>query len=124
MRHRGRSLVVGVILFLGALVMTVGNGVLSGMDRGLRENIREGFLGDVVVAAKTQESDNVLFGVMGKGIARLDRYPDIRNALRRCPSIQAFTPVGKNMAMVLNEEDGNPSYAYLLGVDWRSESVV
>lgn len=120
LRHRGRSFVVGIILFLGAMVMTVGNGVLSGMERGLRENIREGFLGDVVVASNTQESDNVLFGVMGKGIARLDRYPEIRDALAGDPMVEAFAPVGKNMAMVLNESDGNPSYAYLLGVDWES----
>lgn len=120
MRHRGRSVVVGVILFLGALVMTVGNGVLSGMERGLRENIREGFLGDVVVASSTQHSDNVLMGVMGKGIARLDRYPEIRDLLERDPAIKAFAPVGKNMAMVLNEDDGYPSFVYLLGVDWHS----
>lgn len=120
LRHRGRSFVVGVILFLGAMVMTVGNGVLSGMERGLRENIREGFLGDVVIASNLQESDNVLFGVMGKGIARLDRYPEIRDALDEDPLVEAFAPVGKNMAMVLNESDGNPSYAYLLGVDWES----
>jgi len=120
LRHRGRSLVIGIILFLGALVMTVGNGVLSGMERGLRENIREGFLGDVVIASSAQRSDNVLFGVMGKGIARLDRYPEIREVLASRGEVEAFTPVGKNMAMVLNENDGNPSYAYLLGVDWPS----
>ena len=120
MRHRGRSVVVGVILFLGALVMTIGNGVLSGMERGLRENIREGFLGDVVVASSEQRSDNVLMGVMGKGIARLDNYPEIRAHLEHDPAIQAFTPVGKNMAMVLNEDDGYPSFLYLLGIDWPS----
>lgn len=120
LRHRGRSVVVGAILFLGALVMTVGNGVLSGMENGLRENIRDGFLGDVVVASSAQRSDNVLMGVMGKGIERLDRYPEIRAHLERDPIIQAFAPVGKNMAMVLNEDDGYPSFAYLLGVDWPS----
>lgn len=120
MRHRGRSLVVGIILFFGAMVMTVGNGVLSGMELGLRENIREGFLGDVVIASDEQESDNVLMGVMGKGIARLDRADEISSLLEGDPQVQAFAPVGKNMAMVLNEEDGFPSFAYLLGVDWES----
>lgn len=120
MRHRGRSIVVGVILFLGALVMTVGNGVLSGMENGLRENIREGFLGDVVVASSAQKSDNVLMGVMGKGIERLDRFPEIRDLLDRDPRIMAFAPVGKNMALVLNEDGGTPSFLYLLGVEWDS----
>lgn len=120
MRHRGRSLVVGVILFLGAMVMTVGNGVLSGMESGLRTNIREGFLGDVVIASDKQQSDNVLMGVMGKGIERLDRYPEIKALLDRDSMVLAFAPVGKNMAMVLNEDDGYPSFAYLLGVDWNS----
>jgi ABC-type lipoprotein release transport system permease subunit len=51
-RHRGKSIVIGVILFLGALLMTVGNGLISGMEKGLAENIVNSFTGDIVVISK------------------------------------------------------------------------
>ena len=38
-RHKGKSMIIGAILMLGAFLMTVGSGVISGMDRGLSENI-------------------------------------------------------------------------------------
>ena len=59
MRHRGKSLVIGVILFVGALLMTIGNGVISGMDKGLQKNIINGFTGDIVIVSEKQESDAV-----------------------------------------------------------------
>lgn len=118
LRHRGRSFVVGLILFLGALVMTVGNGVLSGMDRGLSKNITDGFLGHVVVMSDKQEDDNILFLVMGKSIAPLSDEAGVEAVLAKQPGLLGYVPVGKNAAMVLNEDGGNPSYAYLLGVDW------
>jgi len=34
LRHKGKSVIIGVILFLGALIMTVGNGVISGWTLG------------------------------------------------------------------------------------------
>jgi putative ABC transport system permease protein len=111
--------VVGIILFLGALVMTVGNGVLSGMDRGLSRNITDGFLGHVVVMSDKQEDDNILFLVMGKSIAPLSDEAGVESVLKKEPGILGFVPVGKNAAMALNEDGGNPSYAYLLGVDWK-----
>lgn len=118
-RHRGRSLVVGLILFLGALVMTVGNGVLSGMDRGLSKNITDGFLGHVVVMSDKQEDDNILFLVMGKSIAPLSDAAGVEAVLAKEKGLFGYVPVGKNAAMALNEDGGNPSYAYLLGVDWE-----
>jgi putative ABC transport system permease protein len=118
LRHRGRSFVVGLILFLGALVMTVGNGVLSGMDRGLSKNITDGFLGHVVVMSDKQEDDNILFLVMGKSIAPLADESGVETVLAGQPGILGYVPVGKNAAMALNEDGGNPSYVYMLGVDW------
>lgn len=119
LRHRGRSLVVGLILFLGAFVMTVGNGVLTGMDKGLSKNITDGFLGHVVVMSDKQEDDNILFLVMGKSIAPLADEAGVEAVLAKQPGILGYVPVGKNAAMALNEDGGNPSYAYLLGVDWK-----
>ena len=80
-RHRGKSFVVGIILFLGALVMTVGNGVVSSMEKGLRENIMNRFTGQIVIMSNKQEQDNVIFTPMGKDVEVITGYEKIRKVL-------------------------------------------
>jgi ABC-type lipoprotein release transport system permease subunit len=118
MRHRGKSLVIGMILFVGALLMTVGNGVISGMDEGLRNNIINGFTGDIVLVPEKQESDEVLIDMMGKTIEQINDFKKIDSVLKTIPELMAWVPIGKNMAMVLNEEGGSPGMTFLIGVDF------
>ncbi len=119
LRHKGKSLVIGAILFLGALLMTIGNGVVSGMDQGLRKSVVNGFMGDVVILPDKQESDNVIMSMMGKAIEPISNYKEIKKVLESQKAVECHIPVGKNMAMVLNEEGGTPGYAFLLGVDFK-----
>jgi ABC-type lipoprotein release transport system permease subunit len=118
-RHKSKSLVIGAILFLGALVMTVGNGVVSGMDQGLRRSVVDGFMGDVVIMSDSQETDDVLLSMMGKAIEPINNYKAIAAVAGREKAVESFIPVGKNMAMVLNEDGGTPGFAYLVGVDFK-----
>lgn len=117
-RHRGQSLVIGTILFLGAFLMTLGNGVITGMDRGLRNTVVNGFTGDLILVPDRQESDNVFLQMMGRGIQPLYGFPAIDSVLRGAPYVARSLPIGKNMALVLNEDEGNPTPLYLLGVDF------
>lgn len=119
MRHRGKSLVIGVILFVGALLMTVGNGVISGMDQGMQENIINGFTGDIVLVPEKQESDEVFIDMMGKTIEQINDFKKIDSVLKTIPELKAWVPIGKNGAMVLNEEGGSPGFTYLIGVDFN-----
>ncbi|MBL8026033.1 MAG: ABC transporter permease [Fibrobacteres bacterium] len=118
-RHKAKSLVIGGILFVGALLMTVGNGVTSGMDRGLEKTIVESFTGDIVIIPEKQESDNVFLSMMGKSIEPLNNYKEIKAALENNSEIAGMLPVGKNAAMALNDKEGNPGFAFLLGVNWQ-----
>ncbi len=120
MRHRGKSLVIGAILFLGAFLMTVGNGIISGMSRGLQKNIVEGFTGDIVLISKKQETDNVFIEFMGKAIEPLYDFVKIEKVLEKQDYIKSFVPVGKNMAALLNDsENGAPGYSFVMGVDFK-----
>lgn len=119
MRHRGKSLVIGVILFIGALLMTLGNGVISGMDRGLQKNIINGFTGDIVLVAEKQESDAVFLEMMGRSIEPINNFKQVDTLLQGIGGIKNYIPVGKNGAMVLNEEGGSPGFTYLIGVDFE-----
>jgi ABC-type lipoprotein release transport system permease subunit len=117
-RHRGKSLVIGIILFLGAYIMTVGNGVLSGMDKGLRRNIMDRFTGHVVLVAKNQQSDNVLFIPMGRDLLVMNSYKDIKKVLESQDYISAFIPAARGFTLILNE-DGDMGFALALGVNFE-----
>ncbi len=118
LRHKGKSLVIGVILFTGAFLMTVGNGVISGMAVGIEKNIVNGFMGDLVLISEAQKSDNILLNMMGSSIEPVTTYKQIKEILAAQPYVKRFLPVGKNLAMVLDESTSAPGYAYLLGVDF------
>ena len=119
MRHKGKSLIIGAILFVGALIMTVGNGVISGMDAGLEQTIVRSFTGHIVLVSDKQESDNVFLEFMGKAVAPIYNYVDIKKAIAQQPFVERALPAGKNMAMVLNEDGGMPGNAFLIGVDFE-----
>jgi putative ABC transport system permease protein len=119
MRHRGKSLIIGAILFIGALLMTVGNGVISGMDAGLQKNIVEGFCGDALLVADKQESDNVFLEFMGKAVAPITNYKAIDSTLKTVPYVKKWLPMGKNLAIALNEEGDIAKGAFVLGVDMQ-----
>ena len=114
-RHRGKSFVIGIILFLGALIMTIGNGVISGMDKGLRENIMNRFTGQIVVVSKMQDQDNVVFTPMGKDVEVIPGYEKIKKVLEGCTYIERFLPAAKGLSLILNE-NGDVGYSLVLGV--------
>lgn len=118
LRHKGKSIVIGAILFLGALLMTIGNGVISGMEKGLTRNIIEGFTGHIVIISDKQETDNVLLTLTGKPIEAINNFIEIKKVLNAQNYIDRYLPAGRNMGMILNEEGGVPGYGFLLGVDF------
>jgi len=118
-RHRGRSLVVGGILFLGALLLTFGNGVVSGMADGLRRQVVESFTGDVVVVSDKQVDDNVFLSMMGKEVEPLTRVTSLQRLVDSLSWVKGSLPMGKNMALALHETEGSPGFVFLLGVDFQ-----
>lgn len=123
LRHKGKSLVIGAILFLGSLIMTLGNAVIGGMNRGLRENIVERFTGHVVVISDVQENPNILFTPMGKDIALIKDFDKVNAVLKNGPQIASYLPAGRGFSLILTEE-GDIDFALLLGVDFLAYNAM
>ena len=70
-RHKGKSLVIGIIIFLGALFMTVGNAVIEGAKQGLEKNMINRFTGHLILAAAKEKKENVFFAfrnILGRSL--------------------------------------------------------
>jgi ABC-type lipoprotein release transport system permease subunit len=116
-RHKGKSLVIGVILFIGALLMTAGNGMISGTEKGLSENIVHLFTGDIVVISDEQEKDDVLFDMMsGKPLKVIKNFDAAKKALDKEPIIESYLPATAGMVFLLNT-NSDMGNILLLGVD-------
>ncbi len=116
-RHKSKSLIVGTILFIGSTIMTVGMGIITGMNKGMEKNIVQNFTGDLVLVSKKQQSDNVFFSTMGQAVEILPHYWKVKDFLKTNDLVQSFLPIGKNLSMILNEEDGPMGGAFIIGID-------
>jgi len=120
-RHKGRSLVIGTILFAGALVMTLGNGIISGMEKGFEANIVQQWTGHLIIISSRQKNEDVLFSPKPMKVIR--NYHLIETVLENTRRVSSFLPATKGLAMVLNIGDRKraaeqPVLCMLLGVDF------
>jgi len=115
-RHRGKSIVIGVILFLGALLMTVGNGLIEGAKQGLEKNMIDSFTGHLIVASENEDRDDVLF--TDKTIEVLPDYQEVKSILQKQDFIDGFLPVTRGNALILTETD-EPGYMFVIGVNFE-----
>ncbi len=99
--------------------MTIGNGIISGMDFGLHKNIVSSFTGDIVLVSQKQEGDNVFLDFTGKAVEPITNFLAINDILKSQDYIDKYVPIGKNMVMALNEEGGMPGYSYVIGANLK-----
>jgi ABC-type lipoprotein release transport system permease subunit len=115
-KHRGKSLVIGGILFLGSVLMTVGNGMIAGMEKGLADNIVNRFSGDIVVVSDEQKKDNVLFDMAGSPLKVIKSFANVTDALDNEAVIKEYLPVAAGTVYLLNP-GSEMGKMMLLGVD-------
>ncbi|GAK50496.1 ABC transporter, permease protein [Candidatus Moduliflexus flocculans] len=115
-RHRGKSLVIGLILFLGAFLMTVGNAIIEGAKEGMSENMVARFTGHLVLKA-ANEKENDVWNTMSS-LKVIPDYPGLKALLQQQDFIESFAPMTRGMAMILNP-DGNSDDTYVFGVNFE-----
>ena len=116
-RHKGKSIIIGIILFLGSLIMTVGNGIITGMNQGLQKNINDSFIGDIVILSTNQKDNEIIFTMMGKSVHEIFGYSNIENVLKKKKYIKNYLPLTRGTALILNETS-QMAGTLLLGVNF------
>lgn len=116
-RHTGKSVVIGVILFVGALVMTVGNAVIEGSKQGLEENLVHRFTGHLILASADEDTQGVF--TTRKSLQVLPDFLAIKDDLENEPLFEHVLPMTRGMALILNEE-GQPEETLIFGVNFEA----
>ncbi|MBU2647667.1 ABC transporter permease [bacterium] len=109
---------IGIILFLGAFLMTVGNSVINGAKQGMEENMIGRFTGHLVIKPGNQKENEVFTGGM-TSLKILPDYPGIKKILKQQRIIESIAPMTRGTASVLNP-DGNPGQIFVYGVNFSN----
>lgn len=107
LRHKAKSIVIGVILFLGAFIMTLGDATVIGMRRGVEENVVKSFTGHIILVSNEETKDNVLFTPMMKPLKVLKDYDRIRYVLQRQSIVKDFLPMTRGGVSILGGQEMN-----------------
>jgi len=115
-RHRGKSLIIGVILLIASFFMTMGNGVINGINKGLYQNLALSFLGDIALLSTNQEAEDLLYDNISS-MEIISSYTNIRNFLEKRDDVAAFMPMAIGASSIIEED--HPVDCLLVGVKFE-----
>lgn len=99
---RVRTVILGLIVLIGSLIVVVGASVMDSIDRGMRTSIQGSLGGQLQVYVSTSKDALALYGGM-MGMSRLDPMEDfskVKEVLLRVPEVKTVVPLGIDQALV------------------------
>jgi len=131
LEHKAKSLIIGVLLALGVVILVVGNSFMDTAARGVRDTFIGNYTGDVFIAAKAKSSVS-LFGVQSVGgretTPNLPYFDRIREKLEATPGVAGVAGQVTGYAMVTFKDAPaeaamdaqGQSFALLFGIESSS----
>lgn len=99
-RHKGRSLSIGFVLVVGAFFMTVGNGFISGMQKGMDRNLVKTLFGDITLMPKDRLEDTL--SGRSEIPESMENYEKIQRVVSGNPNVERVTPIVFGKAAMLD----------------------
>ncbi len=99
---RVRTIIIGLIVLVGALVVVVGASIMDSIDRGMRTSIQGSLGGQLQVYQSTSEGQLELYGGL-RGESLLDPIPDfarVKAVIGKVPNVKMVVPMGIDQALV------------------------
>lgn len=107
--HKSKSLIIGILLALGALVLVVGNSFIDASREGIRSTFTDNYTGDVFVSGISEDGSVSLFGVTSVGgLAATPVIPDfdkVFSAIKASPLVDKATGMATSYGIVTKGED-------------------
>jgi putative ABC transport system permease protein len=122
LEHKSKTLIIGILLALGVVILVVGNAFMDTAALGVKETFTDNFTGDIFIAGKAKNGTVSLFGVQAVGGQEttpvLPYYDKITAKLDSMPQVagRASQITGFGIAS-LKENEEDQTFALLFGVD-------
>ncbi len=122
-QHKGKTLIVGVLIALGVAIMVIGSSVLDSASRSLQRSFTDTYTGQVVITGKARATVG-MFGNMDSGSAEtiplLTDHKKITDYLAGNPEVKAVTSQvtgAEQLNRPGEDAGGGGPFVYLFGVD-------
>jgi putative ABC transport system permease protein len=126
LEHKAKSLIIGVLLALGVVILIVGNALMDTAAQGVKDTFTGNYTGDVFVAAKAKTPVS-LFGAQSFGqndpTQTLPYFDKIAGKLSSEPGVAGVTSQVTGFAMASikgapeNAESEEPGFVLFFGID-------
>ena len=110
LRHKRRSIAVGMVIFIGAFFMTVGNGAIVGMEKGMEFNFIKGLIGEISIISAEIKNDN-LSGIFedSTNIENIERFEEVKKIISHQNDVHKYLFVLLGSAAMLDISMGQGS---------------
>ena len=123
LEHKAKSLIIGILLALGVVILVVGNAFMDTAAKGVKDTFIGNYTGDIFIAAETKNPVS-LFGVQSVGgqesTPNIPYYDKIVQKLSTEKSITGFASQVTGFALVSPKDSDKQSFALLFGIDPES----
>jgi putative ABC transport system permease protein len=129
LEHKAKSLIIGVLLALGVVILVVGNSFMDTAARGVKDTFIGNYTGDIFIAPRSKAGSVSLFGVSSVGgretTPNLPYFDKVAAKLREEPGVIGQTNQVTGFSLVTlkdapdsaaAEADGQ-TFALLFGID-------
>lgn len=117
-RHKSKSLIIGVILFLGAFLMTLGNAIVAGMEKGLEKNLKGSFTGDVIIISNKEEKDAVFADMTGAARELIPDYFKVEKVVKDNKAVDKTLSMAFGQNFILSD-DADMAVVGIVGVNMK-----
>jgi ABC-type lipoprotein release transport system permease subunit len=101
--HRLKTVIVGGIIFFGALLVVVGNSLVDSIDSSMSRSVIGSVAGNIQVYNAGSKDKLEVMGAMTMGdpdLAQIDDFAKLRESLLKVPHVKSVVPMGISGALV------------------------
>lgn len=121
LEHKSKTLIIGVLLALGVVILIVGNSFMDTAERGVKETFIANYTGDVFISGTSPNGKVSLFGVQAAGgqeTTPILPYIDRLDAkLASMPQVAGTAGQVTGFGLVTLKDSQDQSFALLFGVE-------
>ncbi len=110
--HKAKSLIIGILIALGVIVLVLGNAMMDSAAEGVRKNFIENFTGDIMIHGPSKDAVSI-FGVESMDMSAdtevptIPDYERVMEIVRSRPDIAAATGLATAYGLVSVDNEEN-----------------
>jgi putative ABC transport system permease protein len=108
LEHKAKSLIVGILLALGAIILVLGNSFIDASQAGIRSTFTDNYTGDVFISGISPDGPVSLFGVTSAGglssTPVIPDYSKVLSIVEKSPLTSKATGMATGFALVSKDD--------------------